>query len=257
MREDYYAEYYVFEERNWWFVSRRHIIARVLRHHLPQHGPQTRKILDAGCGTGINLSLLREFGEVAGVDNSPLAVGFCTKRNEADVRQADLCNLPFEDGEYDLVTALDVLEHIEDHAQALNEMARVCRTGGRILLTVPAFPSLWSDHDVVNHHIRRYRPQEFREFVESSGLQISHWSGMNMLLLPVAYSWRTYRNLRRFFAGDVNPEGPRPDNSHRHPLINSALMAAFKAEAPFIERYGLPLGLSILCLAEKIEDRTS
>lgn len=246
MQEDYYAEYAVFEERNWWFVSRRSIIARVLRKRLtPSDG---RTILDAGCGTGINLHMLQEFGDVDGIDNSERAISFCHTLGENTARQADLCNLPMEDASYDLVTALDVLEHIEDDRRALSELVRVCRPSGHLLLTVPAFPSLWSDHDIVNHHVRRYHPTQFRERIRAAGLDIVHESGMNCFLLPAAYLWRTYR---RVFRARPSPEGPRADNTHRAPAVNAILRAIFTAEAPLIAGPGLPLGLSILCLAEK------
>ena len=249
VREDYYGEYAVFEERNWWFVSRRRIIRRVLQKHLPP-AVEGRRVLDAGCGTGINLRLLREFGDVDGVDNSELAISFCHALGEESVRQADLCDLPFESGSYDLVTALDVLEHIEDDRGALAELVRVCRPGGRLLLTVPSFPSLWSDHDIVNHHVRRYHPRDFRELVSETGLNIQHESGMNFFLLPVAYLWRTYRKI---FRQRPSPQGPRADNTHQAPPVNALLRAIFSAESPLIAGPGLPLGLSILCLAEKRE----
>ena len=158
--------------------------------------------------------------------------------------------LPFESGSYDLVTALDVLEHIEDDCGALAELARVCRPGGRLLLTVPSFPSLWSDHDIVNHHVRRYHPRDFRELISESGLNIQHESGMNFFLLPVAYLWRTYRKI---FRQRPSPQGPRADNTHQAPPVNALLRAIFSAESPLIAGPGLPLGLSILCLAEKRE----
>lgn len=248
MREDYYAEYAVFEEKNWWFVSRRTILRSVLRKHLPAQNE--RRILDAGCGTGINLHLLREFGAVEGVDFSEKAIEFCQARGESAMRTADIRCLPHEDGSFDLVTALDVLEHIEEDRDALRELVRVCRPGGYVLLTVPSFPSLWGDHDVVNQHVRRYRPAAFFSMVEAGGLQVVHRSGMNLFLLPIAFLWRTYRNW--FRREPVTPESPRPDNMHSHPAINAILRAVFTAESPLIAGPGLPLGLSILCLAKKL-----
>ncbi len=247
MREDYYAEYAEFEENNWWFVSRRFIIRRLLAKRLPP--AEHRRILDAGCGTGINLAMLREFGDVDGIDSSAKAVAYCGEREEKSVRQADLLELPLENDLYDLVTALDVLEHIQDDAGALAEIVRVCRPGGRILLTVPAFPGLWGDHDVVNQHVRRYSPSRFYTLVEESGLTIEHRSGMNLFLFPAAFLWRTYRRL--LHRPSPGPNGPRPDNSHRHPIVNGLLRAAFTAEAPLITGPGLPPGLSVLCVAVK------
>lgn len=250
MRIDYYADYYEFENHNWWFVSRRRILRSLLERRLPADRAGWR-VLDAGCGTGINLGWLRGFGETVGVDGSEEAIRFCHMRNETGARLAWIESLPFGDGTFHLATALDVLEHIEDDAAAMRELARVCAPGGYILVTVPVFPSLWSEHDEINQHVRRYVPSRLYGLFAENRLEIAHRSFMNTWLLPAAFVWRWHRNLRRLFA---KPEAGRParaDNMHHVPWMNRLLTAIYSSERPLVAGPGLPVGLSLVALARK------
>ncbi len=252
MREDYYADYYDFENNNWWFVSRRKIIRALLHRWLPSE-PAVWNILDVGCGTGINLALLSEFGNVLGIDGSDEAIRFCRLRGEQNVRVAKAEQLPFSESEFNLVTALDVLEHIVQDERAVREIARVCAPEGYLLLTVPVFPSLWGEHDEVNHHVRRYEPRRIYDLLRQNGFEIVHRSFMNTWLLPAVFIWRWWLKLRRFFETKNGPS--RPDNMHHHPLFNWILTTIFSSEQPFIIRRGLPIGLSLIVLVKKCDPR--
>ncbi len=249
MREDYYSDYYEFEQNNWWFVSRRKILATLLRKKLPKCG-YPRQVLDAGCGTGINLAMLEEFGEVTGVDSSPEAIHFCHLRQANNAKQYDITGLPFENESYQLITALDVLEHIEDDEQAFREIGRVCQPEGYFLLTVPVFPSLWGEHDEINQHYRRYEPRRIYELLQSNGFTIEHRSFMNTWLLPAAFLWRGYRNLKKMIS-PPSDKLARADNMHHVPWMNTLLTMIFSSELPFVVGLGLPFGLSLVVLAKK------
>ncbi len=247
MREDYYAYYYDFENNNWWFVSRRKIIRALLNKYLPDN---QWNILDVGCGTGINLSLLAEYGNVVGIDSSEEAIRFCHMRDEGNIRVARVEDLPFHEGEFNFVTALDVLEHIENDEQGLCEIARVCEPGGMFLLTVPVFPSLWGEHDEINQHVRRYEPRRLLSLLQNNGFEIVHRSFMNTWLLPGVFIWRWWLKIRRWFFQP--PDGlARPDNMHHHPFMNRVLTAIFSSELPIVVHSGLPVGLSLVVLARK------
>jgi SAM-dependent methyltransferase len=162
----------------------------------------------------------------------------------------DLRELDWRDGSFDLVTALDVIEHIDRDDDAVRELARVTRPGGHLLVTVPAFPALWSDHDEINHHMRRYRGSEIRELVTRHGCEIVKFTYMNTFLFPVAYAVRTWQQLRTKLFGE-SPHPPRTDFVDYHPVVNAMLTAIFTAEVPLVTLGRLPFGLSILCLARK------
>ena len=248
MERSYYQEYFFFEQDNWWFVSRRRILVSLLRHFLPRRNDL--QILDAGCGTGINLEYLAEFGNVVGADNSEEAIEFCRKRGNASVVRTDLCDLEWKDDHFDLVTALDVIEHIDRDEVAVRELARVTKPGGHLLVTVPAFPALWSEHDEINHHRRRYRAATLRDLLLSHGCEIVKFTYMNAFLFPIAYAVRTWQQLRhRIFGKSAHP--PRTDFVDYHPVVNAILTAIFTAETPLVTFAGLPFGLSIVCIARK------
>ena len=157
MREDFYPYYFRIEDRHWWFVGRRRVILGLLDDALGPGDARGRRVLDVGCGTGTMLSHLERYGEPIGIEADDQAVAFCRARGVTRVRQADPPPLPFDDSRFDLVTALDVLEHVDDDQRLLGEMRRVLRPGGVALVTVPAFRALWSAQDVVSQHRRRYR----------------------------------------------------------------------------------------------------
>ena len=172
MREDFYAEYFRVEDRHWWFIGRRRIVLAVLAAHLAPaaDGRTPRRILDLGCGTGTMLAHLRRFGEAEGVDADERAVGFCHARGEDRVQLLESETLPFPDDSFDLLTALDVLEHIEDDRWALREVARVLRPGGIFLATVPAYRWMWGAQDEISHHFRRYSAGELKRKIPEAGL---------------------------------------------------------------------------------------
>jgi SAM-dependent methyltransferase len=243
----YYEDYFFFEQDNWWFVSRRRILLVLLRKLLPK--PGNLKILDAGCGTGINLSYLAEFGQVTGVDDSEEAIRFCRRRGNASVVAADLRALPLADAQFDLITALDVLEHIDDDAVAIKNLVRVTKRGGHLLITVPAFPGLWSEHDEINYHKRRYRKDELRRLVEDAGCAIEKLTFMNSFLFPVAWTVRSWQQVRRRFASHARR--PYTDFADYHPVVNAFLTAIFTAETPWVTSVGMPIGLTLVCFARR------
>src|SRR5260370_39392094 len=144
-------------------------MVQVLNQYLGPNGAHGRRILDVGCGTGTMLTHLASCGKAAGVDIDEEAIGFCRERGLQDVRLGEAANLPFADGSFDLVTALDVVEHLDDDVGALVEMKRVLRPDGHILVTVPAHRFLWGDQDEVNMHKRRYTAPELRRRLAESG----------------------------------------------------------------------------------------
>lgn len=243
MRPEFYADYFRVEGRHWWFVGRRHILLERLRANPPPAGTdRTPRILDVGCGTGTMLAYLRDWGEVAGVDADAEAVRFSHLRGEEGVSQLHGYTLPFGDGSLDLVTVLDVLEHVEDDGRMLREIARVLRPGGRLLATVPAYRWMWGPQDEVSNHFRRYTAGRLVREVEGAGLRIDHTTYFNTLLFAPIAAIRLLRRLRRRPAtAGSDFELTRIDGAG-----NRLLAAVFSAEARWLKSRRLPFGVSVL-----------
>ena len=243
MEQDFYPAYYELEGRHWWFLGRRKLFLGLLEQAIP---PVERPVdvLDFGCGTGAFLEHLERFGRVQAVDGDASAVAFCHARGRSEVRLAPPGEpLPFPDGAFDLVTTLDVIEHIDDDVAALAELRRVLRPGGRLLVAVPAFMFLWGKQDEVSHHRRRYTARSLRQALEAAGFAVDRTSYFNTLLFPPIAAVRVGRRLLR------RPGSAQSDFELGPPALNQALGAVFGAEATMVVRHGLPFGVSVLALA--------
>lgn len=245
MEQHYYAEYRAVEERHWWFLGRRTILLSLLDRHVPAGDP-AKRVLDVGCGTGAMLQQLDRYGTVDGVDADQDAVRFCQDRGIDRVRLLENGALPWDSGTFDLVTALDVIEHIDDDSAMLAEIHRVLRPGGTFLLTVPAFQALWGAQDEISHHKRRYRAGQVRTRLEQAGLQLDRLSYFNTLLFPPIAAVRVLRRGRR------SGQELKSDFTLTQPgRVNGALARVFASEARLVERWNLPFGVSILGLARR------
>jgi SAM-dependent methyltransferase len=226
------------EDSHWWFRSRRRIVLAELAR-LPL--PAAARALDAGCGSGALLSDLGRLGSVAAVDPNPRAVEHAQGRGVGDVSLAGVEALPFPDAEFDVVTCLDVLEHVADDRAALHELARVTRPGGFLLVTVPAYPALWSPHDVAAGHVRRYRPRELNDAAVVAGWQPVRATSFNTLLLPLVAA---HRLIARARAAE-----PRSDLLSTPRALDALLGLPLRLEAEAIARGArLPVGLSRLAV---------
>jgi SAM-dependent methyltransferase len=245
MQQEFYAEYAQIEDTHWWFRGRRAIFRDLLRD--VGLGARSR-ILDIGFGTGSMLTFLGDYGTVFGMDMSVDAIRFARTRCARPMLLGDITQVPVRTGAYDLVTAFDIIEHVDDDRAALAELRRVCRPGGHALLTVPAFQFLWGNQDVISHHKRRYTAHELRTRVEDAGFRVRTLTYFNALLFPVVAAVRVARRLR----GAPPPDEVQSDFTMTKPgLVNDVLTRVFAAEGKLVTRMRLPVGVSVLCLAER------
>jgi SAM-dependent methyltransferase len=237
-----YEEMAALDERHWWYCARRDVLAALIRR--VAYPPSDAAILEIGCGTGHNLAMLKEFGEVQALELDAQTRGFAEKRLGRPILSAPLPELAgVPEQRYDLVGAFDVIEHIEDDDAAIASIAKRLRPGGKLVMTVPAHPWMWSAHDSVNHHQRRYSKRALRELIKASPLRLEAIGYFNSLLFPAAVAQRFASKLRRKDNANLTlPSAP----------LNAVLRATFAAERHLVGRFPLPPGLSLFAIASAI-----
>ena len=238
MHESLYRAHDALEDAHWWFLGRRAIVRAFLQAHLP--AAERRRVLDVGCGTGGMLPLLAEFGQVTALDESAEALAFAQKRAGG----ARLLHGAVPDGlpageTFDLVTAFDVLEHIPRVEAAAGRLRAALAPGGCLVVTVPAYAFLWSEHDVTNHHQRRYTEALLRQHLAAGGLAVQRASYFNTWLFPAVVAARLLAPAK---AGTSDLTLPTT-------LVNRALRALFSSERHLVPRVRLPFGVSLVALA--------
>ena len=253
MQQHTYAIMRRVEESHWWFVGRRQIIRSFLQPivcDLKTDAGDTKRdttlnMLDVGCGTGANLEMLSEFGQAEGVDVSAEALSFCQARGLQNVKLGAAEALPYEDNSFDLVTGLDVVEHLDDDLAGLKEMRRVLRRGGRTLLFVPAFMFLWGVQDDISNHRRRYTLKDLKRVVRGAGFEVERATYVNIsFFAPIL--------LGRLF---MRATGLRPESENNITIgfLNGLMGKLLSAERGPLRYLNFPFGVSIICVARRIE----
>jgi SAM-dependent methyltransferase len=230
------------EGSHWWFVGRRAILESFLETLVPGPRSQGPKILDVGCGTGANLEMLAQYGAAQGVDVSDDALEFCRKKG-LDARKGLAEELPFEDESFDLVTALDVVEHLDDDIAGLKEMYRVLKKGGKTLIFVPAFMWLWGVQDDISHHRIRYTREQIVERLAKAGFNVDRATYANWTFFAPILAGRTLMKLT-----GIKPES---ENNVNVPALNGVFGKLFGAEKYWLRNFNFPFGVSIVVTASR------
>jgi SAM-dependent methyltransferase len=230
------------DDRHWWYRARRKVLADLIRR--TAHPGKDAAILELGCGTGHNLPMLGQFGDIDALELDDEARAIAERRIGRKVMSDPLPELKgVSDRHYDLIAALDVIEHIDDDRAALAAIATKLKPGGKFVMTVPAHQWMWSAHDVVNHHKRRYSKRSLRALVDASPLRLEKIGYFNSLLFPLAAAERLASKLRGREDADVKLP-PRP--------VNAAFEAVFAAERHLVGRLPLTPGVSLFAVASAI-----
>jgi SAM-dependent methyltransferase len=244
MQQHTYAIMDEVEGSHWWFVGRRAILESFLKticssftiHH------SSLTILDVGCGTGANLEMLSQFGEAEGVDVSDDALEFC-KRKGLTVQKGLAETLPYADETFDLTTALDVVEHLDDDIAGLKEMYRVTKKGGYSLIFVPAFMWLWGVQDDISNHRIRYTKKQIVERLQKAGYTIDRATYANWTFFAPILGGRTLMKLT-----GIKPES---ENNVNISALNGIFGKLFSAERFWLRNFDFPFGVSIVVVAKK------
>lgn len=245
MEKSFFQEYASIEDTHWWVEARLRLISSFLGDIKPP-----ALALDVGAGTGKTLKFfIEKFGRALGVEPSPEALRLAgraeilkhTIRGRAE-------SLPIKSDSLDLVSALDVIEHLKDDMVGLREINRVLKKGGTLLITVPAFSFLWSYHDEINHHYRRYSKRELIEKIEKSGFRIARETYFYFLFFPLIAVLRIIRNnLKGRSSSKPSDIKPLPG------VVNRLLLILMSVEVFWLSLFSLPCGTSIIVRATKID----
>jgi ubiquinone/menaquinone biosynthesis C-methylase UbiE len=244
MYEHEYEAMYRLESIYWWYVARRALALQLLNDEV--NGNASTRILDVGCGTGANMNAFSDLAPTIGVDASMDALHFCRQRGIQTVALTGIEEMPFSRGTFDIVTALDVLEHTDDDLHCLREIHRVSKDKGLLLVTVPAYGFLWSEHDEALKHRRRYTAHELRNKMTVCGFEVVRTSYFISTLFFPILALRIWQGLRK--------DSTRPKTSlYLLPnWINSALVGLLALERKLFQQMNIPFGVSIVALARPI-----
>lgn len=233
---------YEMEQYHWWFVSK----MRLVQHLIKKIAREGLIILDAGCGTGLNLLSLNSFGRTFGFDITWQALAFCHENGLKNVVQCSTSKISFRPGAFDVITVFDLLEHLVDPQEAIREFNRLLKPDGRMVITVPAFKFLWSQHDEALCHFRRYKRKDIHDLVQGSGLKIER---IGYFFFVSFFIVAPIRILRRLF---VRPGEPHSDTTTLPPkVINEFLKWACRLEVRLADWNNLPVGTTLYAVLAK------
>ncbi len=257
MNQDYYKNYYHLERNHWWFVVRLEILKQELQKItvLEDNKTNKRKILNIGIATGKTSEMLSEFGDVTSVEYDAVCAEFVRKKLGIEVIEGSILELPFEANSFDWVCAFDVVEHVEDDKKAISEMNRVCKEKGKICITVPAFQSLWSYHDEVNQHFKRYKMNEIVKLFDlqsdNPNFEVLRKTYFNSFLFIPIWLFRKLNFLipQQFIRKGAGSDFEIYKENH---FLDSILKGVFRVEKKlFHKNISFPFGVSLLFFVQK------
>ncbi len=242
-----FDELYRLEDAYWWFVGRRRLVWQLIdTYAVRRDNNADLRILDAGCGTGGTMKAVTDLGEVHGCDAAWSALQYCRKRSFSNLACSRVEELSYADNSLDVVTSCDVLEHIPDDSAALQDTYRALRPGGILVMTVPAHPCLWSEHDEALAHLRRYTRREIIGKLQEAGYRIEKFSSAVSFVFPMIFTFRMLQRLRT-----KQPDEPKTDLRILPPLLNNALITLLRIEMWLTRYINLPLGTSFVVVGRK------
>lgn len=247
MNKHYVKQYGFLESTHWWFIVRQKIILQVLRKFETAGANGNVRILNVGAASGGSTKWLSALGRVVSLENDPLFLAYL-KEGGLDAVSGSVTDIPLQENSVDLVCAFDVLEHVSDDERAFAEMVRVCKPNGTICITVPAFQSLWGNHDVVNGHYRRYKKEQIGRIVKSQCVTTLYSSYFNSILFIPIFLLRKFQS---FFKNN----GQKSESDFAYFKTNNFANKIFKflfgLEFFLLKIFRFPIGVSLLMVFKK------
>ena len=245
MEEELFEQMHRHAQKHWWFRGRQKIVLSLLNRFYTR--PENARVLDLGCGTGVNLPALAQYGEVWGADPSDKALAFCRSSMPKDFtgRLDEIWlpdKVPYDDNSFNLIVMMDVLEHVEHDRESLIRIGRLLRPGGELVLTVPALQWMWTQHDVEHHHFRRYHKAPLRALLTETGYEVQFISYINTLLFPAMAAARLLFKSKQARATDL-------EGGTRAPA--QILGAIFGSERHLLKIMRFPVGGSLAAVVRK------
>ena len=242
MNIEMYRIFSEIQKKHWWFVVKKEIILDTINRYYKKD--LNNEMLDIGCGSGLMLNSLEKIGKTNGLDMSDEAIKFSKSIFNGRIEQGFLPQqVPYDNNSFDIITALDVIEHIDDDIEALKVMRTLLKDDGKAVITVPAYMFLWSGFDELNEHKRRYTKGELKLKLIEAGFEIEKISYYNTLLFPIAYIVRKLNNL-------LNRNGSSDIDMPSKP-INFILKKIFGIEKYLLRLMDLPFGVSLIAVVKK------
>lgn len=246
MHREFEAKYHRLEDGHWWFKSRRDYFLRLVEQLAL---PRDAAILDMGCASGPLLDALnrRGYTRTRGIDISEEAIRNCSRRGVENVQVMDAAQPSFPADSFDLIVASDVLEHIAEDRSALANWHRILKPGGLLAVFVPAFAFLWTGHDAMNRHFRRYTKRELTRKLADTRYELQFSSYWNFALFAPAAAIRLLSRLAPKSRRETKDQLDQPPN-----LVNAALSALLRCEnTALLAKLRFPVGVSVMALARK------
>jgi SAM-dependent methyltransferase len=247
MDKSYVQQYGQLENNHWWFIIRRKIILQTLRNHIPDGKLNKLSILNVGAAAGGSSKWLMELGKVVSLENDPLFLSYLSTQN-LSVIDASATDIPFNNNHFDLVCAFDVIEHVTDDQKALAELVRVCKPGGHICITVPAFQVLWGTHDKINGHKRRYIQRQLKDLTGFTDTTILYSSYFNALLFFPVF---LFRKIQLIFGNKDQQNEADFAYFKSNTIVNSILKKVFGVELFLLKLFRFPVGVSLIMIIRK------
>lgn len=242
-----YDRWFELEDRHFWRIAKRELILELVERHKPQPQPgQPLRLLDIGGANSLLSRELARFGDMTIVEPDLPTVEFARQAHGLDVRHGSLPDDVPVEGTFDVITLIDVFEHIDDDLAAARAVFELLRPGALLIASVPALPILWSDHDVANHHRRRYVMRDFRELLLGGGFAVERLSYHTSLLFPAVFAQRLFSRFRK----GIQEKAEYPVTVPPAP-INRSFYAVMNLERKLMRHVDMPIGSSLVAVCRR------